>query len=212
MKRHLLIAVTIAALAVPALAFGGPTATTTVTVEPSHSNSFAPANVTSTVGAGSIHWQWDTNGHTQGDHNVRQDDKLFFSGRATNSKPAGFTVVPSAGSFHYYCELHGTPQGGMVGVIKVRPQIINKTATSFGVVWSPGSNQTGNAFDVRYRVDGGKWTAWKNHTAGAKASFGLNGAPVTVRPGHTYDIQARSEKSSDLTKRSDWSPTARVRT
>jgi plastocyanin len=212
MRRYLLIAITVAALALPALAFGGQAATTTVTVEAGGGNQFGPANVSTTVGAGNIHWQWDTNGHTFAVHNVRQDDKLFYSGQVTTSKPAGFTVAPSAGSFHYYCEAHGTPQGGMVGVIKVKPQIINQTASSFGVVWSQGSNQTGNAFDVRYRVDGGKWTTWKNHTAAAKAAFGANGSPVTVRPGHTYDVQVRSEKSSDLTKRSDWSPLARVRT
>ncbi|MGZ8512391.1 MAG: cupredoxin domain-containing protein, partial [Candidatus Limnocylindria bacterium] len=153
MRRHLLLAVAVAALAVPALAFGGQAATTTVTVEAGGGNSFGPANVASTVGAGAIHWRWDTNGHTFGDHNVRQDDKLFFSGQVTTSKPAGFTVIPSAGSFHYYCEAHGTPRGGMVGVIKVKPAIINRTASSFGVVWSTGSNQSGNAFDVRYRVD-----------------------------------------------------------
>lgn len=212
MKRHLLIATTVAALAIPALAFGAPTATTTVTVEAGGGNQFGPANVNSTVGAGSIHWQWDTNGHTFAQHNVRQDDKLFFSGPVTTSKPAGFTVAPSAGSFHYYCEAHGTRRGGMVGVIKVKPQIINQTASRFGVVWSPGSNQTGNAFDVRYRVDGSKWTTWKNHTAAAKAAFGANASPVPVRPGHTYDFQARSEKKTDVSKRSDWSPAARVRT
>ena len=210
MRRYLLIGTAAALLAIPALALGR--ATTTVTVAPNNSNTFGPKSVTKNVGAGSIHWQWDTNGTTFAAHNVRQDDKLFYSGALTSSDPGGYTVTPSAGSFHYYCELHGSPSGGMAGMIKVRPSVFNRTASSFGVRWSPGTNQTGNAFDVRYRVDGGAWKTWKNHVAAAQATFGANGSPVRVRPGHTYEVQARSEKSSDLAKKSGWSPSALVTT
>jgi plastocyanin len=209
MRRYLLIGAAAAMLAIPALAFGR--ATTTVTVAPSGSLTFGPKTVTKNVGAGGIHWKWGTNGTTSQLHNVRQDDKLFYSGRLTTSNPAGFDVVPSAGSFHYYCELHGFRNGGMAGTIKIRPAVFNKTARSFGVRWSPGTNQTGDAFDVRYRVDGGQWKAWKNHVALAQATFGANNAPVRVGPGHTYDIQARSEKRADLSKQSDWSPAARAK-
>ena len=210
MRRYLLIGTAAALLAIPALASGR--ATTTVTVAPNNANTFGPKSVTKNVGAGSIHWQWGTNGTTFAAHNVRQDDKLFYSGSLTNSKPSGYTITPSAGSFHYYCELHGSPSGGMAGTIKVRPAVFNKTATSFGVRWSPGTNQTGNAFDVRYRVDGGTWKTWKSHVAAAQAIFGANNNPVHVGPGHTYEVQARSEKSSNLAKKSGWSPAARVQT
>jgi hypothetical protein len=143
---------------------------------------------------------------------VRQDDKLFYSGQLTSSNPAGFTVVPSAGGFHYYCELHGFANGGMAGTIKVRPAIFNRTATSFGVRWSTGSNDTGDAYDARYRVDGGNWKTWKNDVTVAQAVFGAGNKPVHVGPGHTYDIQVRSVKKSQPTKQSDWSPQARVTT
>jgi plastocyanin len=207
MRRYLLIGTAAALLAIPALAFGR--ATTTITVS---DNTFTPKAVTKTVGTGAVHWRWGANGRTAFPHNVRQDDKLFYSGPLTNSKPAGFTVVPSAGGFHYYCELHGTRSGGMAGTVKVRPAIVNPTASSFGVRWSTGSNDTGNAFDVRYRVDGGDWRVWKNDVKTAQAVFGANAKPVRVRPGHTYDVQARSEKASNPKKRSKWSPRVRVNT
>jgi plastocyanin len=210
MRRYLLVGAAAALLAVPALAFGR--ATTTVTVEAGGANAFGPQNVTESVGAGSIHWQWDTNGSTFASHNVRQDDKLFYSGKLTTSEPAGFDVDPSAGKFHYYCELHGSRNGGMEGTIKIRPAIFDQTAKSFGVRWSTGSDDTGDAFDVRYRVDGRKWKMWKNDVTRAKAKFGAKRKPVRVRGGHTYDIQARSEKKKKTKKRSKWSPRARVTT
>jgi plastocyanin len=217
MRRYLLIGATAAVLAVPALAFGR--ATTTVTVGPTGSggfeeNTFAPSDVTQTVGVGDIKWQWGTDGTTTSAHNVREDDKLFYSGGITTNKPAGFDVVPSAGSFHYYCVAHGSRNSsvGMVGTIKVRPAVFNQTPRSFGVRWSTGSDDTGDAFDVRYRVDGGKWKKWKNDVTKAKATFGAKRKPVRVRRGHTYDVQARSEKKSKPSKHSKWSPKARVQT
>jgi len=208
MRRYLLIGTAAALLAIPALASGR----ATTSVELTDSNTYTPPNVTKNVGAGAIHWEWGTSGHTFAAHNVYQDQKLFSSGSLTNNKPAGYTVTPSAGSFHYYCQLHGSPSGGMAGTIKIRPTVFNRTATSFGVRWSPGTNQTGNRFDVRYRVDGGKWKTWKSHVAAAQAVFGGSGVPVNVKPGHTYEVQARSEKSTNLSKASGWSPSARVTT
>jgi len=208
MRRYLLIAATVALLAVPALAFGR--ATTTVTVAPNNSLTFSPSAVTKTVGAGDVHWRWGANGTTFSVHNVRQDSKLFYSGQLTNNNPSGFTVVPSAGSFHYYCEFHGSRTGGMNGTIKIRPLIFNKTASSFGVAWAPTSSNTGGKFDVRYRVDGGAWKVWKNDVTGRQATFGAANNPVHVAAGHTYDIQARSEKSVNTSAASGWSPAARV--
>jgi plastocyanin len=210
MRRYLLAGAAAALLVLPALAFGR--ATTTVTVAPNNSLTFGPKTVTKNVGAGAIHWRWGTTGTTTLPHNVHQDDKLFASGNLTNSKPAGFEVVPSAGSFHYFCTLHGSPSGGMAGTIKIRPSIFNQKARKFGVRWSTGSDDTGNAFDVRYRVDGGKWKKWKKDVTGAKATFGAKGKPVRVRAGHTYDVQARSQKKSNPSKKSRWSPRARVTT
>ena len=100
----------------------------------------------------------------------------------------------------------------MAGTINIRPAIFSKTASSFGVKWSPGTNQTGNAFDVRYRVDGGAWKTWQNHVTTAQAVFGASNSPVHVGPGHTYEVQARSEKLSNVSKASGWSPSAKVTT
>jgi len=194
-------------LALPTLALGR--ATTTVTVGPPGARTtFAPSTVTQAVGA-SIHWYWWADSNA-GPHNVRQDDKLFYSGAATDNNPAGYTITPSAGRFHYYCEPHRTR--GMQGTLYIRPAVFNRTATSFGVRWSPGTNQTGDRFDVRYRIDGGAWTTWKNHIVAAQGVFGVSDNPVHVSPGHKYEVQARSETSTDLQKRSGWSPSARVTT
>ena len=205
-----MIGVIAAMLAIPALAFGR--ATTTITVEQGGFNAYGPETVAKTVGTGAVQWRWGTDGTTFAVHNVRQDDKLFYSGPLTNSDPNGFTVIPSAGEFHYFCEIHGTRTGGMAGTVKVRPATLNQTASSFGVRWSTGSNDTGNAFDVRYRVDGGEWKLWRNDVKAAQATFGANAKPVRVRAGHTYDVQARSEKASNPKKRSKWSPRVRVST
>jgi plastocyanin len=207
MRRYLLLGAVAALLAIPALAFGR--ATTTVTV---NGNYFKPVRVKQRVGAGDIHWQWGTRGRTFGEHNVRQDDKLFFSGTPTDDNPAGFDVEPSAGKFHYFCDFHGNRSGGMDGTLKIKPAIFNQRAHSFKVRWSTGSNDSGNAFSLRYRVDGGKWKKWKKHVTKTSGKFGGNGKPVRVRKGHTYDIQARSEKKSNTKKRSNWSPKARVKT
>jgi plastocyanin len=208
MRRYLLIGATLVLLAIPALAFGR--ATTTVTVSPNNSFSFSPKTVTKTVGAGGVHWRWGANGTTTVQHNVRQDVKLFYSGPLTSHDSNGFDVVPSAGSFHYYCELHRS--FGMNGTIKIRPQIFNKTVNSFGVRWSTGSRDTGGKFDVRYRVDGGAFKVWKNDVTGTQATFGAGNSPVHVAPNHTYDVQVRSEKTSNTSQASDWSPAARVTT
>jgi plastocyanin len=207
MRRYLLAGAAAALLAVPALAFGG--SATTVTVAPNNTNTYGPKNVTKTVGTGEIHWQWGSSGSTVSAHNVRQDNKLFFSGQPTTSDPGGYSVVPSAGSFHYYCDLHGSSAGGMAGTINVRPLIFNKTGSSFRVEWATGANQTGDAFDVRYRVDGGTWKIWKSGATIGQATFGANNRPIHVTSSHTYDIQARSKKQANPSKVSGWSPIAR---
>jgi plastocyanin len=208
MRRCVVIGAAATLLAIPTLALGR--ATTTVKVAPGGANAFGPNTATNTVGAGSIHWQWDPAAGSA-NHNVREANKLFYSGSPTNShdNPSGYTITPSAGSFHYYCEPHAR---FMVGTIYVRPAVFNRTATSFGVRWSTGANQTGDRFDVRYRVDGGAWTMWRNNVAFSASIFGSFNRPVPVTAGHTYEVQARSAKSTDLQKPSGWSPSARVTT
>jgi len=207
-RRYLLIGVAAALLAVPSVTFGGNLAT--VTVEAGGLDQFGPKTLTKRFGTGSILWRWDADGTTSIAHNVRQDDKLFYSGPPTASNPSGFTVSPSAGTYHYYCEVHGSPNGGMDGTIRVQPLIQNKTATRFQVEWANGLGETGNAYDVRYRVDLGPWQIWKNDIVAKGALFGYHDQPVNIAPGHTYDIQVRSEKKADPSKVSDWSPVGRA--
>ena len=212
MRRYLLIGTAAALLAIPALASGR--ATTPITVAPNNSLSFGPKSVTKNVGAGAIHWQWGTNGTTSVPHNVRQDNRsLLLRATPPTQSRAGTRSPRRRARSTTTATLHGSPgRTGMVGTINIRPAIFSKTASSFGVKWSPGTNQTGNAFDVRYRVDGGAWKTWQNHVATAQAVFGASNSPVHVGPGHTYEVQARSEKLSNVSKASGWSPSAKVTT
>ena len=141
-------------------------------------------------------------------HNVRQDKMLFFSGAPT-AGAINFSISASAGSYHYYCELHGTPNPGSIGMqgtVKVKPIAnANPAGAPFTATWAlPGTN-TGTRFDVRFRRGTtGPFTAWRNDTATRTGIFGQAGAPVTVAPGQTYQIQARSQKAPS--QQSDWSP------
>jgi hypothetical protein len=81
------------------------------------------------------------------------------------------------------------------------------------VTWADLNTNTGKAFDVRYKVGTGAFKIWKNDTTQKKAVFGLNGAPVAVQLGQTYQFQVRSEKtaaSPGNAKFSGWSPTLSV--
>jgi len=174
---------------------------------------FAPraAPVRNVVAGASF--QWTRAAGSTGRHNVREDHKLFYSGTATTG-PINFTVSASAGSYHYYCEFHGSATGGMDGVVKVRPVFASApTGAPFTVSWALAGTTTGNRFDVRFRVGtSGTWTLWKNDVAGRSGVFGQGGLPVQVMPGLTYQFQARSLKQTAPTKPSGWSPTLAVNT
>jgi len=205
MRGHLRVAVAavgMIALAAPASAMGG---APPISVQ---DDDFLPPETLTSVG-NNVTWDWDAGNVNE--HNVVQDAKLFKSGApATVDTP--FQVSPSAGKFPYYCEVHGNKGGlGMAGKLKVAPEAFPLKAAhggdfAFGVQWAVGTD-TGNQFDVQYRVDDGKWKNWKKNTSNPQGEFGNNDKPVNVRPGKTYGIRARSEKSSNpKKKRSGWSP------
>ena len=204
MKR-LMFVVVVVGLAYASVAYG---AASQIKVD---DDFFAPraAPVRNVVAGASF--QWTRAAGSTGRHNVREDHKLFYSGTATTG-PINFTVSASAGSYHYYCEFHGSATGGMDGLVKVRPTFnANPTGNPFTVIWALTGTNTGNQFDVRYRVGtAGTWKTWKNDVAGRSGVFGLNGAPVVVSPGHTYQFQARSQKTP--TQPSGFSPTLTVTT
>jgi plastocyanin len=147
-------------------------------------------------------------------HNVREDSRLFYSGGVQTDRPTPFERHFSAGTFHYYCEEHGSPAGGMAGLVRV--DLLHADAPAgrpFTVRWAGHLTQTGSAFDVRFRVDDGRWRNWKTDIKAFKGTFGRDGRPVRVRPGRDYDFQARSQKSiSAGNRRSGWSPILEVLT
>lgn len=136
-------------------------------------------------------------------HNVRQDDRLFFSGPPED--PLNFQINASAGSYHYYCTLHRAL--GMAGRVKVRPIAVpDSLVGEIEVRWANANTNTGSRFDVRYRVDQRRWKTWKNDTRAFHAAFGHNDNPVNYNPDrHDYKIKVRSERRR-VKKRSDWSP------
>jgi plastocyanin len=197
------LALAAAALMVPQLALGAPTSQISV-----RDDSFSPRQPAPLPLGGTFSWKRAPG--SIGDHNVNQVAGLFRSGPPTatafdSSHP--YSLKPSAGSFRYFCDAHRALN--MVGTIKVRPIVVAGTLTSngFRVRWaSPTQKPTGGRFDVRYQVNGGPWKIWRNDTKSADGAFGSGSKPVPVMPGRTYRIQALSEKLSNVSKRSDWSP------
>jgi plastocyanin len=166
-------------------------------------DSFNPDDVSGGVG-GDVVWDWQSSRR----HNVRQDKQLFRSGDPTTDDSTTFTRRFSAGIFHYYCEVHGSPTGGMDGVVRVRPVTSDGPAgLPFTVEWATAGSNTGGAFDVQYRVGSGDWIDWKTDTIESSDVFGEADDPVAVESGVTYRFRARSQKSVIATaKVSRYSP------
>jgi plastocyanin len=202
-KRPLLTAIVVGLLAFPSAASA---VATEIQVDDDFYASDNPPVRNLSTGA-SFHWQRASGAARP--HNVRQDFKLFYSGGAT-SGTINFSIWASAGTYHYYCEVHG----GMDGVVRVRPiSGPGPDGAPFTVLWGLGGTSgtnTGNQFDVRYRVGVsgtfGTWRVWRNDVAARSGVFGQNNQPVQVLPGRMYQFQARSQKSSAPNQPSGWSP------
>jgi plastocyanin len=207
-RKLAVLALTVAALAVPQFAVAGSPASQ-VTVK---DDTFAPARPGALNFGGSFSWKRAPGAVDE--HNVHQVAGLFRSGSPTETSFTAahpYSITPSAGSYTYYCDAHRAQQ--MVGKIEVRPIVEPGTlgSRSFGVQWASRTNkETGTRFDVRYQV-GGKWKAWKNDTASFHGTFGKHRRPVRVKPRHTYKIEVRSEQQNTR-KKSDWSPALSVKT
>jgi plastocyanin len=210
-RRLIVLGIAAGALLVPGLASGGVVHDVAVNdADATHNTGFyAPKNITAKVGTDNeVNWlPWDTVDM----HNIRQNKNLFSSGAAVSNDPDGFSRIFSAGTFGYFCTLHGAPGIGMAGTIKVKPTMSPDPAGKpFTVIWSGSGTQTGNAFDVRYRVGNGKWKMWKKGTKGSQAVFGKNGKPVAVHSGKAYKFQVRS-KDAGTKKVSGYSPSLTVK-
>jgi len=198
MRGFLITSATVALLALPAVAGAAPREIS------AGDDFFSPKKPAARNFQAGPSFHWSRAGGSSNDHNIRQDDKLFFSGNPT-SGPINFTINASAGSYHYYCQIHRF--SGMSGVVKVRPRAVpDSVAGEILVRWADSNTNTGSRFDVRYRVDRRKWKAWKNDTRKLQGTFGHNDRPVNFNLNrHTYKIEARSERRQ-VSKRSDWSP------
>lgn len=160
---------------------------------------FAPDQVTATVGE-TVHW---SRGTGNDDHNVRQDDLLFRSGAPTDG-PIDYSVDFSAGTYHYYCEVHGSEFGGMDGIVKSPVKITDPpTGLKFTVTWAAEGTDTGSVYDVQYRIGSGVWKNWRTDTSLLSGVFGQNGSPVAVQADKTYRFRARSQEGNAV---SGWSP------
>ena len=149
---------------------------------------FEPENVSFDAGSASVHWAWST----ANEHNVRQDDRIFYSG--TLAVTGDFTVTPSAGTFGYYCELHGFEGGGMAGEIRAKPTgSVNGNRAA--IVWATAATDTGTQFDVRQRVGKKRPKLIEEKTRDLEGSFKL-------KPGkNQFQVRSRRGKAA-----SDWSP------
>jgi plastocyanin len=205
----LLTAIVVGALAYASVASA---AATQIKVDDSF---YAPASATRNLSPGAS-FTWVKAPLASLPHNVRQNSTLFNSGSPTRN--INFSVRASAGTYNYYCTLHGTASGGgMAGVVRVRPIFAAApTGLPFTVSWAlsgTSATTTGNQFDVRYRVGTSPtWTTWKNNTSARSGVFGQSGLPVQVVAGRTYHFQARSQKATAPNQPSGWSPTLTVTT
>jgi hypothetical protein len=181
-------------------------------VEANGQDKFSPSVAEYIVISNQFIWYWGTDGGgtTAREHEIRQDKGLFRSPGGPRTSfpgvPPGFVVSASAGTFPYYCTVHGGPGGqGMSARIRTYPVPFDTTDDEVGVKWADPSNTTGDQYDVRYRVGDGNWRDWKRNTAKLELVFGKNDKPIDVRDGKTYRFRARSEKSSNPAKHSGWS-------
>jgi plastocyanin len=162
---------------------GPPVVAATKDVDVNDGRFFSPKTLSSPVG-GSVHW----NASGVDDHSVTQDGLVFDSG----APHAGldFSKTFSAGTYPYHCRKHGDQ--GMVGTVKVAPRVLSAPeGLDFTVRWATAGTQTGNTFDVMYRVGSGAWTTWRTNTTAKSLVFGGAG-PVAVTLGETYAFKVRS--------------------
>ena len=205
MRRFLIILVAAVALALASLAGAAPRQIDV------NDDFFAPRNPPARNFSAGPSFHWSNGGGSSTPHNIRQNDRLFRSGALTRGS-INFTIRASAGTFHYYCELHGTVDGqGMAGTVKVRPiALADSPPGEVKVRWADSDTNTGSRFDVRYRVDSRSWKTWRNDTRSFQGAFGHKDSPVNYRPSrHNYKIKVRSERRR-VKKHSDWSPVLRL--
>ncbi|HWC13488.1 MAG TPA: hypothetical protein VG929_02695 [Actinomycetota bacterium] len=159
-------------------------------------NKFDPAVTPASVGQTVV---WASAASTNDLHNVREDHKIFYSGRPYEIDFT-FKRVFSAGTFGYFCERHGFRGGGMDGTVRVPVKLARAGAGDVTVVWATDASNTGTKFTVQYRIGSGSWRPWKSAVSARKATF-------PGKPGTRYAFRAKSLKG---TAASAWSPVASI--
>lgn len=196
MARRIAAAMTLAAsvvLALPGLA----SAATRIGVE---DDFFSPKRTTFTVGDSDVEWLWDLDGSsagvTENPHDVVSSDDLFDSGELMSS--GTYMRRASAGTFGYFCSIHD----GMTGRLGVTPEV-KATAGKVRLRWAEGESNTGDRFDVRFRVrPGARWRSLLEDSRIRKTTFSTERG----RAGKVA-FQARSQRGKGSRRQSEWSPT-----
>jgi hypothetical protein len=212
MDRRIVIAAAaalLAALAMPGGASGGAQG---ITVEAGDANRFSPKVGSWVLISSNFGWIWGDGGDggvSERRHNVVQDRGLFRSGDPVKTAPGAgdyFQLSASAGTFPYFCQLHGGRGGeGMSGKIRVPPSEGPPEPDGVPILWAVDASTTGSRYAVRFKVENGNWRTWKGRTRAQDDIFGRDDDPVNFNGTKTYKIQARSQKQ-DPAKHSGWSP------
>jgi plastocyanin len=186
-ERTRLFAGVATAAVMAGLLAASPVAAVTTNVDANDNRTFSPQTVNAAVGGG-VHWT----ASGVDDHSVHQNDNVFDSG---NPGPGlDFTRTFSAGTFAYLCEEHG--DRGMRGTVRVPPQTLRAPAgLNFTVKWAAAGTNTGDRFDVMYRIGSGAWKTWRNNTSARSMVFGGAG-PVAVARGKNYSFKVRSGRGT----------------
>jgi plastocyanin len=166
--------------------------------------SFDPSNAFIMVGD-ALHWSRATG--SVASHSVTANNGFFDSGDPTTGA-IDLTATFSAGTFHYFCKVHGSPDGsptaGMNGLVRVPAATTGAPGgLPFTVTWATPSTTTGTTWDVQYRAGSGPWKAWLSKTGLRKGVFGKNGKPVTLHKGTSFKFRVRSRTPAGA---SGWSP------
>ena len=193
------------ALAVPA---SGGASVTEIEFGDEPTDYFAPENVTVGQTDAVNEGIWVRAAGSTGDHNIREDSRLFRSGPVLdNTEFNEYQESISAGAWHYFCEIHGTRTTGMEGTIKVRPRVDSTDGSTAVIRWADGGDETGDAYRVQWRRGtSGRWKTWLKGTKRPAARFGKAGNPTNPRPTATYQVRVRSYVKAKPKKTSGYSP------
>ena len=190
---------------VAAFALGAPAASATPAQIEFGGVTFNPNDVTVDFVPGENTFEWNRNDPNPEFHSITANGGSFGIGTGDFTD---FDLRASAGTYPYYCELHGSGgEGPMAGQVAVRPIAGEVGDDGFEVIWAHGSTETGGSFATRWKKQGqNKWKTWQAFTEAKHKEFGQNDKPTDVKPGKTYLIQVRSSGPGS----SKWSPSLSV--